>query len=236
MIFVIFVVALYIGPDHLAALMGPSIGKSGLYGFRIGAIWGIGHGISAMLLGLSAFYVKGQFTGRFVILEKLASLAESAVGISILLIGLIGIKESNEVEPNESREPQPLELGDTLNDSLPEPHTQSLISSSSTNTPRSYQAILANGILHGLSWDGAPSLAPAIAMSSWKQAFTFLFSYSIGTILTMGIAAGTLGELSIRVGKVTNNPDLPRKLSLVTSTIAVFIGVYFILKSTRILP
>ena len=30
------------------------------------------------------------------------------------------------------------------------------------------RAIFANGILHGFSWDGAPSLAPALAMTSWR--------------------------------------------------------------------
>lgn len=221
-----------IGPDHLAALMGPSIGKSGYYGLRIGALWGLGHGFSALLLGSSAFYLKGQFTGRFAVLEKLANLAESAVGISILFIGLIGIKESYDAEAEEKS----AEAGV---DSTKSKATLSTSSSSSSTTtpayPRSSRAIFANGILHGLSWDGAPSLAPAITMASWKSALTFLLSYSIGTIITMSLAAGTVGELSLRVSKVTNNPDLPRKLSLVTSFMAVAIGVFFTLKSLHII-
>jgi len=143
----------HIGPDHLAALMGPSIGKPGHFGLRIGAVWGLGHGFSAMLLGSSAFYLKGQFTGRFAILEKLATLAESAVGISILLIGLIGIKESTEEAATSGQD----EIG-----------------GDQASYPKSSRAIFANGILHGLSWDGAPSLAPAITMTSWKSALTFL--------------------------------------------------------------
>jgi len=210
--------------------MGPSIGKPGYYGLRIGALWGLGHGFSALLLGSSAFYLKGQFTGRFAVLEKLANLAESAVGISILFIGLIGIKESYDAEAEEKS----AEAGV---DSTKSKATPSTSSSSSTTPayPRSSRAIFANGILHGLSWDGAPSLAPAITMTSWKSALTFLLSYSIGTIITMSLAAGAVGELSLRVSKVTNNPDLPRKLSLVTSFMAVAIGVFFTLKSLHII-
>ena len=215
-----------IGPDHLAALMGPSIGKPGYYGLRIGALWGLGHGFSALLLGSSAFYLKGQFTGRFAVLEKLANLAESAVGISILFIGLIGIKESYDAEAEEKS----AEAGVDSTKSKATPS-----SSTTPAYPKSSRAIFANGILHGLSWDGAPSLAPAITMASWKSALTFLLSYSIGTIITMSLAAGAVGELSLRVSKVTNNPDLPRKLSLVTSFMAVAIGVFFTLKSLHII-
>lgn len=215
-----------IGPDHLAALMGPSIGKPGYYGLRIGALWGLGHGFSALLLGSSAFYLKGQFTGRFAVLEKLANLAESAVGISILFIGLIGIKESYDAEAEEKS----AEAGVDSTKSKATPS-----SSTSPAYPKSSRAIFANGILHGLSWDGAPSLAPAITMASWKSALTFLLSYSIGTIITMSLAAGAVGELSLRVSKVTNSPDLPRKLSLVTSFMAVAIGVFFTLKSLHII-
>lgn len=223
-----------IGPDHLAALMGPSIGKPGYYGLRIGALWGLGHGFSALLLGSSAFYLKGQFTGRFAVLEKLANLAESAVGISILFIGLIGIKESYDAETEEK---SPEAGADSTRSKAILSISSSSSSSSSTTPayPRSSRAIFANGILHGLSWDGAPSLAPAITMASWKSALTFLLSYSIGTIITMSLAAGAVGELSLRVSKVTNNPDLPRKLSLVTSFMAVAIGVFFTLKSLHII-
>jgi len=204
--------------------MGPSIGKPGYYGLRIGALWGMGHGFSALLLGSSAFYLKGQFTGKFAVLEKLANLAESAVGISILFIGLIGIKESYDAKETEDNR-RSHGYDNTANNATIAP-TQVY--------PRSSRAILANGILHGLSWDGAPSLAPAITMASWKSALTFLLSYSLGTIITMSIAAGAVGELSIRVSKVTKNPDLPRRLSLVTSFVAVVIGVFFTFKSLHI--
>ena len=91
------------GPDHLAALLPTSLGKSGLYGLRIGALWGFGHGISAMIIGLGAFFLKGKISSKFEVLEKLSSLAETIVGASLIIIGLTGIKESfdNPVENSE---------------------------------------------------------------------------------------------------------------------------------------
>ena len=49
------------------------------------------------------------------------------------------------------------------------PHTSSYTFFHSLMIPMYYlRAIFANGILHGFSWDGAPSLAPALAMTSWR--------------------------------------------------------------------
>ena len=51
------------GPDHLAAVLPRCFGKRWWDSSRIGAIWAFGHGISASLLGLFAFYVKGTHAG-----------------------------------------------------------------------------------------------------------------------------------------------------------------------------
>jgi hypothetical protein len=226
---------LSIGPDHLAALIAPSVGKSGFTGLRIGALWGVGHGISAMILGLSAFFLKGQFTGKFAFVEKMASAADSVVGISILFIGLMGIKESLEQDHGQETAAAPSLFSGVEGGTAafsPTGAGAGTAGVQTTSRGRTYLSILANGMLHGFSWDGAPSLAPALAMSSLRGAVMFLLSYSLGTIVTMSIAAGTVGELSTRVGQASNNPDLPRKLSLISSIAAVIIGLYLIAKAT----
>jgi hypothetical protein len=228
-----------LGPDHLAALIAPSVGKSGLTGLKIGALWGIGHGISALTLGLCAFFLKGQFTGRFAVLEKLATAAESVVGLSILFIGVMGVRESlerHEDEPVVNSVPLMSAGGGATSLSTAVP--SAVLTAGGMGTAavskyaRTYRAIFANGALHGFSWDGAPSLAPAIAMTSWRGAASFLLSYTLGTVITMSLAAGAMSELSMRVGQVSDNPDLPRKLSLVSSVAAVAIGLYLTAKST----
>ena len=222
----------YIGPDHLAALIAPSVGKSGLHGLKIGALWGVGHGFTAISLGLSAYFLKGQFTGRLAVVSKLSSVAESIVGLSILYIGLMGIKESRDAELEAK-----LNNHDHQHNQLNHSDSQSsnsdgaLSTRTSTTSTTSYRAILANGMLHGFSWDGVPSLAPAVTMSSWTGALSFLSAYSLGTIVAMSLAAGTMGELSTRVGKASNNPDLPRKFSFASSVAAVTIGLYLTAKS-----
>jgi len=217
----------------LAALIAPSVGKSGLHGLKIGALWGVGHGFTAITLGLCAYFLKGQFTGRLAVVSKLSSVAESIVGLSILYIGLMGIKESRDAEieaghSNQDEQPSnPLAYLNNSNSLSSSPDSTLNTRSSST----SYRAILANGMLHGFSWDGVPSLAPAVTMSTWTGALSFLTAYSFGTIVAMSLAAGAMGELSTRVGKASNNPDLPRKLSFASSVAAVTIGLYLTAKS-----
>lgn len=98
----------------------------------------------------------------------------------------------------------------------------------STVQKRPLAAIFTNGIIHGLSWDGAPSIAPALAMTSWHAAISFLLSYCFGTMAAMSLTAGIVGEGSIRLGKVVNNPELPKNLSFASSLIAIIIGLYYL--------
>jgi hypothetical protein len=156
------------------------------------------------MLGLAAFFLKGRFSNKFSFLQKLSSLSESVVGLSLVLIGLLGVKEAREVDKVESGSLDEKDLG------------------------KSSVAIFANGMLHGFSWDGAPSVAPALAMRTWHSAVSFLLSYCIGTMLAMSITAGVVGEGSVRLGKAINTPDLPKKLSFFSSLIAIIIGIYWI--------
>lgn len=198
--------------------MPPSVGQPGYYGLQVGAIWGIGHGISAMILGLCAFALKGKLTGRFSFIERLTVLAESAVGISLLAIGILGIREN-------------IQGGDVHAEYSSSDNDDGGIGGAKAKTvPK--RAIFANGILHGFSLDGAPSIAPAIAFSSWNNAITFLLAYCIGTMGTMSLAAAILGETSMRIGKAANDPELPRRLSMISSGIAILIGLFWIAKTT----
>jgi hypothetical protein len=196
----------YLGPDHLAAVIPNSIGKPGWHGAKLGAIWGFGHGCSAMLIGLVAYLLKGEISQRIPFIQQMSQFSEKVVGISLVAIGFLGILESYEI---------------------PDP------SSFNIEPPRkskmSLKAILLNGFLHGVSWDGAPSIASALVMSSWKDAALFLSLYSLGTVISMGFGGGLVGILSTNLGKMS--PDFPRKLSLFTSSIALLLGMYWLMKS-----
>jgi cytochrome c biogenesis protein CcdA len=191
---------------------------------KLGATWGLGHGCSAMFLGIVAFALKGSihiFPEKLKFLLKLGHLTEAAVGASLVLIGAVGIKENIDSAREEEEAKKSGEASQIENEDMPVAAVRM----------KSAKALFANGLLHGFSWDGAPSLAPALAMSSWRSALAFLLSYCIGTMAAMSLTAGAFGEFSMRLGKAANNPDLPRNLSIGSSIVAIVIGVYWIVQA-----
>ena len=236
------------GPDHLAALIPRCCGLPWYRAIRVGAVWGLGHGVSATILGICGYlFKKGiRFSGviggpngnSFDLLHHAGSFMELAIGISLIVIGLLGIKEAREWE---SPDDVPISC-----DILEESDDGKSMVKSSTTTPQSLsaavtppyssaamavnpnpakRAVLFNGILHGFSWDGAPSLAPAVAISTLRGSLTFLLSYAMGTMAAMALATTIIGEGTRRAAGKLDRPDLPRDLSLGSSFLALIVGV-----------
>jgi hypothetical protein len=198
------------GPDHIAAILPASVGSKASLGIRIGATWGLGHGLTCSMLGLTAYFLKDRINLGSSLVSKLSIFAESAVGISLLIIGSIGIREV---------------LFD--DDSNTDGHGDGNEESISKLT--SYKAIFINGCIHGFSLDGAPSLAPALLKTSWASACAFLFAYCLGTMSAMSLAAGAVGEASLRLGETFGSNKLPQRLSLISSVVAIVIGGYILI-------
>ena len=94
------------GPDHLAALISRCCGLPWYRAARVGAVWGLGHGVSATMLGMAGFLFKKGVRlsgvlgdmGNFDLLHHAGSFMELAIGFSLIVIGLLGIKEAREWE------------------------------------------------------------------------------------------------------------------------------------------
>jgi hypothetical protein len=173
----------------------------------------MGHGLSATILGVLAFGLKGQVQkapGLKSALAGASHLTEVAVGLSLILIGVMGMKEAREWEEEIVEGGQPQSLSAAALDSG--------VKTSSKG------AVIFNGLLHGFSWDGAPSLAPALAVATWSGNLTFLSAYATGTIAAMAITTTLIGEGTRRAGEVFNRPDIPQKLSFFSSVLAIVIG------------
>ena len=174
----------------------------------------MGHGISASILGLTAFGLKNRISnmpGVKGLLVGVSSAMEIAVGLSLILIGLLGIKEAREWEEEIEVAPQSLSAA---------------AADAGVKTAQK-RAVIFNGILHGFSWDGAPSLAPALAVATWRGSISFLLAYAIGTMGAMCLTTTFIGEGTRRAGEVFDRPDIPQKLSLVSSLLAMGVGVFW---------
>ncbi|KAL7491980.1 hypothetical protein ACHAWT_001624 [Skeletonema menzelii] len=217
------------GPDHLAALIPRCCGLPWYRAIRVGAVWGLGHGVSATLLGMAGYLFKkgvrfagigasaGAGGGNFDLLHHAGSFMELAIGVSLIVIGLLGIKEAKEWEAPEG---SGCDIVGQEGSSSP----QSL-SAAAAPVSDAKRAVLFNGILHGFSWDGAPSLAPAVAIATWRGSLTFLLSYALGTMGAMALATTIIGEGTRRAAGKLDRPDLPRDLSVASSFLALVVGV-----------
>jgi len=95
----------------------------------------------------------------------------------------------------------------------------------------SSKAVFLNGLLHGFSWDGTPTLAPALAFDSWLPVMTFLFSYGLGTVVSMSTATSLIGEGTVKVGQALDKPTFPKKLAQGSSVVAILIGLFWTWKA-----
>ena len=162
---------------------------------------------------------------------------EIAVGLSLIVIGIMGIREARDFK-FEFDEPVPPQsqtshnLSAAVNVALTD--TDNQVNSSTSNLPSlRTRAILLNGLLHGFSWDGAPSLAPALALMTWGHTITFLSSYAFGTMITMALVTTLIGEGTRQASQIFQRPDLPQKFSFASSILAISIGIVWCVLGLR---
>jgi len=200
------------GPDHLGALLPLVVGQRWYRSVKVGALWGLGHSLSGTLLGISAFLLKSKIaktSKMFTLLSSASSLMEFFVGLSLVFIGVMGIREAKEWRENLSSPASSLSSA-----------ASPVNKSSLTN-----KSVLLNGILHGFSWDGTPSLAPAIIAQSMRGNILFLLSYAIGTTFAMSLAMTIVGEGTSRIDKDLNRPDIAPRICMGSSIAAVGVGI-----------
>ena len=120
----------------------------------------MGHGVSATIIGVLAFGLKNRLKNNMgssltKVLSGMSHVTEIAVGLSLILIGAMGIREAREWKE------EIVEGGSTPPKSLSAAATETGVKHNAQK-----RAVIFNGVLHGFSWDGAPSLAPAASATA----------------------------------------------------------------------
>jgi len=192
------------GPDHLAAVLPLSIARRWYRAMNTGAIWGIGHGVGAGAVGAAAYFVKGAFN-----LERVCTFMEAFVGLSIVIIGYNGIMEAREWTAFKTALAQ----------------TEAV----STGLFRT----LTVGILHGASGSGhLLGVLPALAMPSWACASAYLVSFGVGTAIAMSAFTAVVGEASVQLGERLKTQDIPARMALFSSCVAMIVGTAWMVRAS----
>lgn len=196
------------GPDHLAALAPLSIGRTRVESAVVGALWGCGHDAGQVIFGLLFLLLKDRLH-----IEIIRTWGTRVVGLTLLVIGGMGIREASEV-------PTPcvaLENGE-CDVSLMES-----IESLPSGKKKIGFATFATGIVHGLQPDALMMVLPALALPSRLAGAAFLGMFLVGTVLAMGSYTVFIGSCSQALKQRV--PRITEKLTWAASLLAITMGV-----------
>ncbi|KAG9156368.1 hypothetical protein Leryth_009249 [Lithospermum erythrorhizon] len=196
------------GPDHLAALAPLSIGRTRMESAAVGALWGCGHDAGQLIFGLLFLLLKDRLH-----IEIIRNWGTRVVGITLLIIGAMGIKEASEV-------PTPcvaLETGEC------EVGTYEALEIPTTGKKKIGFATFATGIVHGLQPDALMMILPALALPSRLAGAAFLGTFLIGTVAAMASYTVLIGSCSEALKD--RIPRITEKLTWASSLVAIGLGL-----------
>ncbi|KAK7312263.1 hypothetical protein VNO77_36013 [Canavalia gladiata] len=200
------------GPDHLAALAPLSIGRSRMESAAVGALWGCGHDAGQVIFGLIFLLLKDRLH-----IEVIRTWGTRVVGLTLLVIGAMGIKEASEV-------PTPcvaLENGE-CDVSVYESHETPIVGKKKIGF-----ATFATGIVHGLQPDALMMVLPALALPSRLAGAAFLIMFLFGTVVAMGSYTVFIGSCSQALKDRV--PRITEKLTWASSLVAIALGFAIII-------
>ena len=200
------------GPDHLAALAPLSIGRTRMESAAVGALWGCGHDAGQVIFGLLFLLLKDQLH-----IEVLRIWGTRVVGITLLVIGAMGIREASEV-------PTPcvaLENGEC------DVNVYEALDNPAVGKKKVGFATFATGIIHGLQPDALMMVLPALALPSRLAGALFLVTFLVGTVVAMGSYTVFIGSCSQALKD--RIPRITEKLTWAASLVAIVLGFAIII-------
>ena len=200
------------GADHLIAMAPSSITNPKL-ALKNGLSWGLGHSSGVAILSILAIFVKD-----IAHLSKLSYFAEFLVGISLLIIGSIAIKNSFKFNIHTHQHEH--------NNGISHKHFHYHKSRDKRHNRHSH-ALTSLGILHGLA-GGAHLIAviPALALPM-QEAFAYLIAYLIGSTIIMIFFTYLISLSTMKAGQT-----IIKKLFGFAGGISFAMGLFWIQKST----
>ncbi|KAH7447242.1 hypothetical protein KP509_01G098600 [Ceratopteris richardii] len=188
------------GPDHLAALAPLCIGRAKLESAIVGALWGCGHDAGQIIFGLLFLLLKEKLK-----LELLQLWSSRIVGITLLAIGAIGLKEAQ----------VPVSVLAVEGPGTPEVVEDKTI----THRLRTF----ATGIIYGLQPDALFMILPALALPSRFAGGAYLVMFLLGTVVAMGSYTAFIGSCGQALE--SRLPSITQRLSIGSSFVAIIFGL-----------
>ncbi len=175
------------GADHLVA-MAPSSITNPKSALKNGLSWGIGHSSGIIILSILAIFIRD-----IIPLERFSSFAEFFVGISLLIIGVIAIRNSRNFGIHSHQHEH--------NNGITHKHYHYHQNKNLHN--KNAHALTGLGLLHGIA--GGSHLVPlifVITIPDIQGAILYLFSYLIGSLVIMSLFTYLISISTLKFGKI----------------------------------
>ncbi|XP_024372522.1 chloroplast protein FOR GROWTH AND FERTILITY 1 isoform X2 [Physcomitrium patens] len=191
------------GPDHLAALAPLCIGRSKLQSFSVGTLWGCGHDAGQIIFGIIFLLLKDRLH-----LDIIHTWAARVVGLTLITIGGMGIREAQEIDAAASV---------SAEGEMPTEPLKVTVGS----------ATFITGIVYGLQPDALLMIIPALSLPTRAAGAAFLSTFLLGTVLAMGSYTAFVSSVSQALQKRV--PKITHLLTLASSSVAIALGTAVLL-------
>ncbi|MEX1215502.1 hypothetical protein [Saccharospirillum sp.] len=163
-------------PDHVVAISTISSGTSKLSkAARIGTVWGIGHTVTLLVLGMILLTLKWELSEGFMMTS------EALVGVMIVLLGSYNVvkfrvkKVHAHVHQHQTSQTPHLHFHD---------HTQHKSHAHNHQEP-SYVKAGIIGVVHGIAGSGLMVILVMDTTSTLMEALSYILAFGGGTVLGM---------------------------------------------------
>ncbi len=165
-------------PDHVVAI-GTLVARHGRPqdGLRAGALWGLGHSVTVLAVGLAISLLGLRVTGT---MERAVDLL---VAVMLVALGVAALRA-----PKPSSPSPPLAVEVTGRGSHDHDHDQG---DSQEASPSRWRPVLV-GTIHGLAGSAAVSVLAMTTLPTRSSAMIYLALFGFGTTLAMALATALL--------------------------------------------
>ena len=203
------------GIDHLAA-MAPSSITSTKLAIKNGFLWGLGHSLGLILLTILTFLIKDLAK-----VDSFSNFSEFLVGISLLIVGFFAIKNSFQLSIHSHSHKH--------KNGVAHQHVHFHNKKQKTHNKHSH-ALTGLGLLQGIAGGSHfITISPVLVLPT-TQAIAYLFSYLIGSLISM-IIFSYLVSYSLLI----SGQKYIKKLILFVGGLSFSIGMFLVQKTVPLL-
>lgn len=210
----------YVGVDHLAALMPLSVGRQRNAAW-LGVRWGIGHSLGVLAVAILLLTLRETLSKS--LLDSIGTWGERAVGVMLIGLGFWCLRSTLRQKLHIHEHEHDGEVHSHL-------HLHSKQGHGAHEEGRSHvhkHAAVAAGTLHGAAGMAhLMGVLPSLALPSLGQSLLYLGAFALGSILAMAVFAAAFGTLTAKLGN--RAPKLVKGSMYASALVCVLVGAAWI--------